>query len=156
MLRDFLLLIIAAGGFLYGLKLMGMLDSFLAQQHDKKERTEEKVREYAVIFGSREEPELKQWFESAGFEVLFIDEIQMQKEWKDVRYVVALGESDVDNLSLCSLFRKTCPKAELYSICNERTVRKLYRQAGAISFFSRDDLMQRMELITLGHEAGAA
>ncbi len=156
MLRDFLLLIIVAGGFLYGLKLMGMLDDFLAQQHDGKKQKEDKSKEYAVIFGSREEPELKQWFESAGFEVLFIEEIQMQKEWKDVRYVVALGESDVDNLSLCSLFRKTCPKAELYSICNEQAVRKLYRQAGTISFFSREDLMQRMELVTLGHEAGAA
>lgn len=156
MLRDLSLLIIVAGGFLYGMKLMGMLDRFIGQQHTEKKREEEKTKEYAVIFGSREEPELKRWFESAGFEVLFIDEIQMQKEWKDVRYVVALGGSDVDNLSLCSLFRKTCPKAEFYSICNERAVRKLYRQAGAISFFSREDLMQRMELITLGHEAGAA
>lgn len=156
MLRDFLLLIIVAGGFLYGLKLMGTFDSFLAQQHSEKKREAEKKKEYAVIFGGEEEPELKQWFESAGFEVLFIEEIQMRKEWKDVRYVVALGKSDVDNLSLCSLFRKICPKAELYCICNERAVRKLYRQAGAISFFSREDLMQRMELITLGHEAGAA
>ena len=44
MLRDFLLLIIVAGGFLYGLKLMGMLDSFLAQQHTEKKREEEKQK----------------------------------------------------------------------------------------------------------------
>ena len=57
MLRDFLLLIIVAGGFLYGLKLMGMLDGFMEHQHDEKERKEEKKKEYAVIFGSREEAE---------------------------------------------------------------------------------------------------
>ena len=155
MLRDFILLLVVAGGFLYGFRLMGGIDSFV-DQRSRGEEKEEKRKEYAVIFGSREEPELKKWFEAAGFEVSFTDEVQMQKEWKNVRYLVALGESDVDNLSLCSLFKKNCPGAELYSICNERAVRKLYRQTGAVSFFGKEELMQRMELITLEHEAGAA
>lgn len=155
MLKDFLLFFIVAGGFLYGLRLMSRIDDFLSGR-TQREEMEEKRKECTVIFADREEPELKKWFEAAGFEVCFTDEVQIQKEWKNVRYFVALGESDVDNLSMCSLFRKNCPKAEIYSVCNERAVRKLYRQTGAISFFGKEELMQRMELITLEHEAGAA
>lgn len=155
MLTNLLLLIVVTGGFLYGLRLMQGLDRFLAE-NDRETWQRETEREYAVIFGSRQEPELEKWFEAAGIQTVFITDVHMEKEWKKVRYLVALGESDVDNLSICNLFRKTCPKTEIYSICNEKALKKLYRQAGASVFYNREELLQRMELITLEHEVGAA
>ena len=155
MFTNLLLLIVVTGGFLYGLRLMQGLDRFLAE-NDRETWQRETEREYAVIFGSRQEPELEKWFEAAGIQTVFITDVHMEKEWKKVRYLVALGESDVDNLSICNLFRKTCPKTEIYSICNEKALKKLYRQAGASVFYNREELLQRMELITLEHEVGAA
>ena len=155
MLTNLLLLIVVTGGFLYGLRLMQGLDRFLAE-NDRETWQRETEREYAVIFGSRQEPELEKWFEAAGIQTVFITDVHMEKEWKKVRYLVALGESDVDNLSICNLFRKTCPKTEIYIICNEKALKKLYRQAGASVFYNREELLQRMELITLEHEVGAA
>ncbi len=155
MLTNLLLLIVVTGGFLYGLRLMRGLDLFLAE-NGRETRQRETEQEYAVIFGIRQEAELEKWFEAAGIQTVFITDVHMEKEWKKVRYLVALGESDVDNLSICNLFRKTCPKTEIYSICNEKALKKLYRQAGASVFYNREELLQRMELITLGHEVGAA
>lgn len=155
MLTDFLLIIVVTGGFLYGLRLMRGLDRFL-EDNGRETRKRETEQEYAVIFGSRQEPGLEKWFDASGIKTVFITDVHMEKEWKKVRYLVALGESDVDNLSICNLFRKTCPKAEIYSICNEKALKKLYRQAGASVFYNREELLQRMELITLGHEVGAA
>ena len=155
MLTNLLLVIVVTGGFLYGLRLMRGLDRFLAD-NSREIRQRETEQEYAVIFGIRQEAELEKWFEAAGIQTVFITDVHMEKEWKKVRYLVALGESDVDNLSICNLFRKTCPKTEIYSICNEKALKKLYRQAGASVFYNREELLQRMELITLGHEVGAA
>ncbi len=155
MLTNLLLVIVVTGGFLYGLRLMRGLDRFLAD-NSREIRQRETEQEYAVIFGIRQEAELEKWFEAAGIQTVFITDVHMEKEWKKVRYLVALGESDVDNLSICNLFRKTCPKTEIYSICNEKALKKLYRQAGASVFYNREELLQRMELITLEHEVGAA
>ena len=155
MLTNLLLLIVVTGGFLYGLRLIRALDRFLAE-NGRETRQRETEQEYAVIFGIRQEAELEKWFEAAGIQTVFITDVHMEKEWKKVRYLVALGESDVDNLSICNLFRKTCPKTEIYSICNEKALKKLYRQAGASVFYNREELLQRMELITLEHEVGAA
>ena len=59
MLTNLLLLIVVTGGFLYGLRLMQGLDRFLAE-NDRETWQRETEREYAVIFGSRQEPELRQ------------------------------------------------------------------------------------------------
>lgn len=155
MLRDLLLFLIVMGGFVYGFWLMRRLDDF-TDKNSKPEEEKKKQKEFALIFGTQEEPELKKWFEKAGLEVVFTSDIHIRREWKDVRYLVALTDSDVDNLSVCSLVRRNSPGVQSYSVCNERVVKKLYRQVGAAAFFTREDLMQRMELITLEHEAGAA
>ena len=156
MLTDFLLAIVAAGGFLYGFHVMRRLDGFMSSNVNVKMEKEEKKKDYVVIFGEREEPELKKWFTNAGFQVSFTMDVHLEEAWKDIRYFVAVSSSDVDNLSMCNLIRKNCRKAELYSVCNERAVRKFYRQAGAVAFAGREELLQGMELITLEHEVGAA
>ena len=57
---------------------------------------------------------------------------------------------------MCSLFRKAYPKAEIYSVCNERPIKKLYRQTGTSIVYNKEELLQRMELVTLEHEVGGA
>lgn len=157
MLRDLLLLLIVAAGGAYGLWLMRGLDGFLEHSRDGKEvEKSEKHQRCAVIFSSREESELENWFSNAGFRVLSATEIHPRKEWGNVSYLIALSESDVDNLSVCNLMKRMCPKADIYSLCNDRSLKKLYRKAGASVVYDRNELMQRMELITLEHEVGAA
>lgn len=155
MLRDFLLLAVVAGFFLYGFHLMKRVDGFFTENR-KTEKQTEKKQDCAVLFGEKREPELEKWFRTAGFQVIFTDDVQIAQEWGRVKYLVAYGTSDVDNLSMCSLFRKAYPKAEIYSVCNERPIKKLYRQTGTSIVYNKEELLQRMELVTLEHEVGGA
>ena len=157
MLRDLLLLLIVISGGAYGFWLMKGVDRFLERsRRDRTDENSEKQQKCAVIFSSREEPELEKWFSNAGFRVLSVTEIHLQKGWEDAGYLVALSDSDVDNLSICNLMKRTCPQSAIYSLCNDRSLKKLYRKTGASVVYDRDELIQRMELITLEHEVGAA
>lgn len=155
MLKDFLLLAVVAGFFLYGFQLMRKTDAFLTE-NGKKEKTSQKKPDCAVLFGNERESELEKWFRLAGFKVVFAQDVEISRDWGNVKYLVAYSTSDVDNLSMCNLFGKAYPKAEIYSVCNERAIKKLYRQAKASVVYNKDELLQRMELVTLEHEVGGA
>ena len=62
MLRDLLLFLIVMGGFVYGFWLMRRLDDF-TDKNSKPEEEKKKQKEFALIFGTQEEPELEKWFE---------------------------------------------------------------------------------------------
>ncbi len=157
MLQDLLLLFIVIAGGAYGLYLMRGVDHFIKKNREEEAAVHsDKRRECAVIFSDSGAPELEEWFSDAGFRVVSVSGIYLPEECRDARYLVALGSSDVDNLSVCNVMKQVNPKAEIYSLCNDRSVKKLYRKAGASVVYNREELMQRMELIILGHEVGAA
>ena len=55
MLRDFLLLAVVAGFFLYGFHLMKRVDGFFTENR-KTEKQTEKKQDCAVLFGEKREP----------------------------------------------------------------------------------------------------
>lgn len=153
MLTNILLLIMMIAGALFGMKLMGGIDSFLEDQKNLKDGKEP---EYALIFAERPEPELARWFEESGLHVIFLDNMCLDPEWKQIRYLIALKKSDLDNLSACNLVKSFYPETGIFAVCNDRANRKLYRQTGAVPYSGKAELMHGMELLTLEHEGGAA
>ena len=153
MLTNILLLIIMIAGALFGMRLMGGIDFFLEEQKSLKDGKEP---EYVLIFADRPEPELSRWFEETGLQVIFLDNMCLDPEWKQVRYLITLKKCDLDNLSACNLVKSFYPETGIFTVCNDRANRKLYRQIGAVSYSGKAELMHGMELLTLEHEGGAA
>ena len=155
MLTDLLLGIIVTGGMLYGLYLMRQLDDWRMQEQELKKKEEIK-RRTAIVFGMKEKKELTDWFEKVGVETVWIEGIYAQPMLDHVCCVIAAGEADIDNLSVLNLFRQMYPQAETFGVCNERANRKLYKQAGFTVFCHQEELLQRLELLLMEHEAGVA
>lgn len=155
MLTNLLLGIIVTAGALYGLYLMNGLDRFMDEEKELQKQS--KKEDVAVIFGKgREEEKIAVWFEKAGIRPVYMETIYIDKEWKHVEYLAAISDSDIDNLSACNLFHKMYPKAQIFGFCNEKVNMKLYRQAHIQVFTEKDELMQRLELLIMEHEVGAA
>lgn len=155
MLTNLLLGIIVIGGILYGFWLMSRMDKWTGDEQELQNY--EKEVEYAVIFGENgDDTEVAHWFERAGVRPIFLESIHIEPDWKHVKYVIAISNSDIDNLSVCNLFRKMYPKTEIFSICNENTNIKLYRQTHIIVYSKKEEMLQRLELRLMENEVGAA
>ena len=155
MLPNLILGIIVTAGALYGLYLMRGLDRFLDEE--KALQKEAKATEYAVIFGkSQDEEKIAVWFEKAGVRVIFLESVYIDQSWKKVNYLAAVSGSDIDNLSVCNLFQKLYPSAQIFSYCNESSNMKLYKQAHITVFSEKEEFMQRLELLIMENEVGAA
>lgn len=155
MLTNLILGIIVTAGMLYGLYLMRGIDHFLDEE--KKLQKKDRKKEYAVIFGkSSDEEKIAAWFEKAGIRPIYLESIYIDKSWKQVNYLAAVSGSDIDNLSVCNLFRKMYPGTQMFSICNEKSNLKLYRQSHINVFTEKEELLQRLELLAMENEVGAA
>ena len=155
MLTNLLLGMIVTGGILYGLRLMNKLDDWRMEERELKKEEEAKHRT-AVVFGMEENKALTGWFEKIGVETVWMEGVYIEQGLEHVRYVIAAGDSDIDNLSVLNLFRNMYPEAETFGVCNERANRKLYKQAGGYLFWHLEELLQRLELLLMEHEAGVA
>ena len=155
MLTNLILGIIVTAGMLYGLYLMRGIDNFMDEE--KKLQKKDRKKEYAVIFGkSSEEEKIAGWFEKAGIRPIYLESIYIDKNWKKVNYLAAVSGSDIDNLSVCNLFHKMYPGVQIFSICNEKSNMKLYRQSHINVFTEKEELLQRLELLAMENEVGAA
>lgn len=155
MLTNLILGIIVTAGALYGLYLMKGIDRFMDEEKELQKKARRK--EYAVIFGkSREQELVASWFERAGIQPVFLETVYIDREWKHVEYLAAISNSDIDNLSACNLFRKMYPKAQIFGLCNEKANMRLYRQSHIQLFTEKEELMQRLELLIMENEVGAA
>lgn len=131
MWTNIMLAVIVLMGMLYGLYLMLRVDNFMQEEHVLQERQlmpQEEILQ-AVVFGKKDEvDEVKNWFQGKGIEPLGIEEICIQKEWTNVQWVIALSDSDTDNLSLCNLLKKMYHTNRVFSVCNEKINEAVYRR----------------------------
>ncbi len=155
MLTNLILGIIITAGALYGLYLMKGLDNFMDEELRLHKAS--KKKEYAVIFGRiKEVEEISAWFEQAGIQPIYLETICIDREWRHLEYLAAVSKSDIDNLSACTLFKKMYPKAQIFGLCNEKANMRLFRQAHITVFTEKEELMQRLELLIMENEVGAA
>lgn len=155
MLTNLILGIIVTGGMLYGLYLMRGLDHFLLEQKDLQKKSVK--RQKAIIFGKDSEKEkIAAWFENAGVKTIYLENIYIDKSWKQIAYLAAVSNSDIDNLSVCNLFSTMYPEIQTFSLCNDKNNLKLFRQAHIQVFTEKEELLQRLELLTMENEVGAA
>lgn len=156
MLTNLILGIIVIVAMLYGLRLMDRLDQFMGNEKKwKKEKV--KKDKYAVVFGKTGlEKKVGAWFEKAGVKAVYLESIYIDKGWNQVSFLAAVSNSDVDNLSICKLFGKLYPNARIFSLCNDESNRKLFRQARCSVFKTKEELLQQVELLTMENEVGAA
>lgn len=155
MLTNLVLGIIVTAGALYGFYLMRGMDRFLDEERKLQKKAQ--PRTYAVVFGkNKDEKKIAGWFEKAGVRVIYLESIYIDKNWRHVDYLAAVSSSDIDNLSVCNLFGKMYPSAQIFSYCNDSGNMKLYRQAHITVFAEKEELMQRLELLIMENEVGAA
>ncbi|GAA0801331.1 hypothetical protein DWX43_25625 [Clostridium sp. AF19-22AC] len=155
MLTNLILGIIVTAGALYGLYLMKGIDRFIDDEKELQKKA--KKKQYAVIFGkSKEMEQVASWFEKAGIEPVFLESVYIDRAWQHVEYLAAVSDSDIDNLSACNLFRKMYPGAQIFSLCNEKMNMRLYRQSHVQIFTEKEELLQRLELLIMENEVGAA
>ncbi|MCU0080303.1 hypothetical protein [Extibacter muris] len=108
MLADILLGLIVLGGMAYGMYLMFRVDCWSAEE--RKLQEEEETREplpQAVVFGggSRRE-QVEKWLAGRGVAAVYIEDVCIRENWEHVQYIIALSESDADNLSICNLIKR--------------------------------------------------
>lgn len=155
MLTNLLLGIILTAGLLYGLYVMRGIDNFLGRQ--ERLHKEEARKGCAVVFGGRGAcDEIGSVFEESGVRPVYLDTICIDKDWGKVGYLAAISESDIDNLSVCNLFCKMYPDVQMFGICNEKSNLKLFRKTHIRIFKDKDELLQRLELLAMENEVGAA
>ncbi|MBO1700065.1 hypothetical protein HJW21_25565, partial [[Clostridium] symbiosum] len=61
-----------------------------------------------------------------GVEAVYIEDVCIRENWEQVRYIIALSESDADNLSICNLMKKMYGTEYLFSVCNEAINESVY------------------------------
>lgn len=80
-----------------------------------------------ILFGERAETEsLGKYFEQKKLITISTEDIAFQREWKDVQYIIALSESDLDNLSFCNIGKRLYQLKRTFSVCNEPENKKLF------------------------------
>lgn len=155
MLTNLVLGIIVTAGALFGLYLMKGMDHFMDEQKQYQEKAVNQG--FAVIFGKHKEAEIiAGCFERAGIKPILMETLYIDREWKNVEYMAAVSNSDIDNLTACNLFHKMYPTAQIYGLCNDKSDLKLYRQSHINVFLEKEELLQRLELLIMEHEVGAA
>ncbi|KMZ55495.1 hypothetical protein HMPREF0980_00192 [Dorea sp. D27] len=130
MLADILLGMIILGGMAYGMYLMFRVDCWTAEE--RKLQEDEETREplpQAVVFGrGSRRKQVEKWLNDRAVEAVYIEDVCIRDNWDNVQYVIALSESDADNLSICNLMRKMYGTAYLFSICNEGVNESVYHR----------------------------
>lgn len=80
-----------------------------------------------ILFGERAQTEsLGKYFEEKKLITISTEDIAFQRDWKDVQYIIALSESDLDNLSFCNIGKRLYQLKKTFSVCNEAENKKLF------------------------------
>lgn len=155
MLTNLILGIIITAGALYGLHLMRGMDQFMDEE--KMLHKKSRPKEYAVVFGTGKENQIYAgWFLKAGVNPIYLETIYIDRSWKRIKYLAAVSDSDIDNISVCNLFAKMYPGIVLYSLCNESENLKIYKQTQIQVFTRKEELMQCLEALAMKNEVGVA
>jgi hypothetical protein len=75
----------------------------------------------AIVLGRNElAKRIIELLERDGIKVIQLTEPFMFKRERNLRYLFALSENDVDNIVLCKIGKKTYDIEEMISVCNDR------------------------------------
>lgn len=130
---------------LLGLYLMRNVDRFMEKGGFE---AEEQVGVSAIVFGEEEKTEeICCYLEAKGIMPIRIEEIMFLKDWDNIQYVIAVSDSDQDNITICNLGRKIYALKDLVSICNEQENYAMYLRAGIHLARAADAVTEQIDRI---------
>ena len=159
MLVNVLLIAVILAAGIYGYYLVSRLDDWAAGEKDQnlKEEEAQSGEACAVLFGSgRQIHQLEGWVENYGLVPIVIDEVSLQREWKNIRLVIAASPSDEDNLSICHLIQRMYHTKQAYGICNDQINYIMYKRFHIHVLDEKTEITQQLELMFRRNEAGIA
>ena len=134
-----------------GMYIMSGIDKWLREDGFIKEaaapaakrRTGESVadRYEMLVFGSsREAEEICRCARESKLRAVLSEEVLFRKEWEGIRYIVAVSDSDLDNLLLCNIGKKLYNLQGAFGVCSLKENRKLFKNSGVKIIERRDDM----------------
>lgn len=128
---------------LLGLYFMRNIDHFMERGGIQSEKSSD---ESAIVFGEEEKTEtICDYLENKGIVPIRIEEIMLSRDWYNIQYVIAVSDSDQDNITICNLGRKIYELKDLISICNEQENYALYLRAGIHLARAGDTVTEQIE-----------
>lgn len=152
MLTNILLALIVAAFMLYGYKVCGHIDNWVEDEvkEQQKEEPAEEEKTCGVIFGREDQERIGQWMEGNGIEPVYMEDIYFRKEWPHVKYVVAVSDSDTDNIIVCNLAQKMYHAEYVFGICNEKRNYSMF-QKFHIHTLNRNNIQTQLDSVQLGN-----
>ena len=138
MIKVLLVIIGAAYTFLIGMFMMRKIDGWLDSGGLKTEKPGIEPVDIVIFGRDRLAFELCQMLREMKLEPVLVHELMFRREWKCAQYIIALSDSDVDNLSMCNIGKKFYTLKMALCICNEPGNKKLFQRAG-IQVLERDN-----------------
>lgn len=134
-----------------GMYIMSWIDKWLREDGFIKEEAAPAEKKKAggraedryemLVFGStREAEEICRCARESKLSAVFSDEVLFRKEWEDIRYIVAVSDSDLDNLLLCNIGKKLYNLQGAFGICSLKENRKLFKNSGIKIIEKREDM----------------
>lgn len=136
---------IGSGMLLFGLYLMRNLDRFMDRGGFQGDETSGVS---AIVFGEEKKTdEICCYLEEKGIMPIRIEEIMFLKDWDNIQYMIAVSDSDQDNITICNLGRKIYELKDLVSVCNEQENYAMYLRAGIHLARAGDAVTEQIERI---------
>ena len=158
MLADILLGLIVLGGMAYGMYLMFRVDCWSAEERklQEEEETREPLPQAVVFGGGSRRAQVEKWLTGRGVEAVYIEDICIRENWEQVQYIIALSESDADNLSICNLMKKMYGTEYLFSVCNEAVNESVYYRFHIRILRKDGKLWEQLSALLAGKEVSIA
>lgn len=129
--------------YIYGMYLMNKIDRFLEVNH-RQEPVCPVCRDNAIVFGSgKAVKQICEILREHKVHPVCVKEVGFKREEGNIRYIITVSASDVDNLTMCRLAGKFYDLRGSYSICNEEENRHMYKRA-AVDVLTREEIIQKI------------
>lgn len=160
-------LLVIAGALLVlfgGMYIMSRIDRWIREEGfaaeeglaGGMENVKEEDREHydMLIFGdTKEAKEICRCAKDCRVRAVMASEVLFRKEWEDIRYIVAVSDSDLDNLLLCNIGRKLYNLKGVYGICSSQENRNLFQNSGVRIIEKRDNMGEYILSLLKGKES---
>lgn len=158
MLANILLGLVVLAGMTYGMYLMFRIDHFAAEERELIKKEEDLgLLPQAVVFGSTSRTkQVEGWLFERGIEAVYIEDICIRENWENVQYIIALSESDADNLSFCNLMQKLYGTGCLFGICNEPVNAGMYHRFHICILKEDGKVQEQLSALLPGKEVSIA
>lgn len=139
--------------FFIGLFAVRKLDDF-NKKGGVREEPKASEREQILIYGNKTvERNVKKLLKETGWEVIGIQAVTFGQSWKNVKYILAVSESDEENVTVCIIGKKLYELSKTFGICNDLENRKFFEKAGIQILDQQEQAADEIRALAFGKGA---